>query len=115
MYDIKSVREIYLAPGATDFRKSINGLAQIVQNEFALDPCVAALFVFCNRQCDKLKILHWEHNGFWLYYRRLEKGKFRWPRNESVDQISQKELKQLLTGWPIIRGIAHEKITATIA
>ncbi|WP_081361082.1 IS66 family insertion sequence element accessory protein TnpB [Neomoorella thermoacetica] len=69
----------YLACGATDLRKFIDGLAVLVKEGFELDPFFPCIFVFCNRQRDKLKILHWEHNGFWLYYRRLEKGKFPWP------------------------------------
>ena len=115
MLNVRNVSKIYLAPGVTDFRKSINGLSQIVQNEFELDPFQSSLFIFCNRSCDKLKILHWEHNGFWLYYRRLESGKFKWPTNEVIDTVSQKELKQLLEGWPIIRGVAHEKLALSIA
>ena len=115
MLNVGNVSKIYVAPGVTDFRKSINGLSQIVQNEFDLDPFQSALFIFCNGSRDKLKILHWEHNGFWLYYRRLESGKFQWPSNEEMDTISQKELKHLLEGWPIIRGIAHKKLELSIA
>jgi len=50
----------------------------LLEEVTALVPFSSCFFVFCNRQRDKLKILHWEHNGFWLYYRRLEKGKFPW-------------------------------------
>ena len=70
---------VYLACGATDLRKSIDGLAALVQQAFALDPFSQAWFVFCNRDRDKLKLLRWDHNGFWLYYRRLERGHFQWP------------------------------------
>ena len=115
MLNVSNVSKIYLAPGVTDFRKSINGLSQIVQNEFELDPFQSELFIFCNRERDKLKILHWEHNGFWLYYRRLEGGKFKWPSSETIDTVSQQELKQLLEGWPIIRGVAHKKLELSIA
>ncbi|WP_192597511.1 IS66 family insertion sequence element accessory protein TnpB [Sporosarcina limicola] len=73
---------VYLACGHTDLRKSIDGLAAIVQEGFQLDSFSPSLFVFCNRRRDKLKILHWDHNGFWLYYRRLENGLFQWPKNE---------------------------------
>ncbi|GMA58177.1 hypothetical protein GCM10025858_26800 [Alicyclobacillus sacchari] len=67
---------MYLACGSTDMRKSIDGLAALVQESFHLDPFSPALFAFCNRERDKLKLLYWEHNGFWLYYRRLERGRF---------------------------------------
>lgn len=68
--------KIYLACGATDMRKSIDSLATLVTHAFDLDPFADAWFVFCNRGRDKLKLLRWDHNGFWLYYRRLEKGKY---------------------------------------
>lgn len=71
-----SAAQVYLACGSTDMRKSIDGLAVLVKESFQLDPFSNALFVFCNRNRDKLKILYWENNGFWLYYRRLERGKF---------------------------------------
>ncbi|MBY0600460.1 IS66 family insertion sequence element accessory protein TnpB [Bacillus bingmayongensis] len=61
-----AIEKVYLAQGATDLRKSIDGLAAIVNEEFELDLFSSCLFVFCNRSRDKLKILVWEHNGFWL-------------------------------------------------
>jgi transposase len=67
---------IYLACGDTDMRKSINGLVSLVGNSFELDPFKEALFVFCNRQHNRLKILTWEDNGFWLHFKRLERGHF---------------------------------------
>lgn len=79
------IQRVYLAMGATDLRKSIDGLAAIVQMSFQLDPFSSNLFVFCNRKRDKLKILHWDHNGFWLYYRRLENGVFQWP--DGLDKL----------------------------
>jgi len=63
--------KVYLACGSTDLRKSIDGLAVLVKESFDLDPFSSCLFVFCNRKKEKIKILHWYHNGFWLYYRRL--------------------------------------------
>jgi len=70
---------VYLASGPTDMRKSINGLSILVEDALLLNPLSSQLFVFCNRQRNKLKILYWYNNGFWLFYRRLEKQRFYWP------------------------------------
>jgi transposase len=94
---------VYIACGDTDMRKSIDGLAAIVQHSFHLDPTGQSLFVFCNRGRDKLKILYWEHNGFWLFYRRLERGRFRWPamRRDEPLAIDSRQLQWLLDGLDI--------------
>lgn len=108
------VERVYLARGNTDLRKSIDGLAVLVKEGFDLDPFSPCLFVFCNRKRDKLKILQWEHNGFWLYYRRLEQGNFQWPSEESDAplKISQRELRWLLDGLPLNQKQAHPAVTA---
>ena len=71
--------EIYLYRDAVDFRKSINGLVMIVEQELGLSPFAGALYVFCNRGRDKLKLVYWDKTGFALWYKRLEKDKFKWP------------------------------------
>ena len=76
MLSISGTEKVYLAVGSTDMRRSINGLAAIVQQCFSLDPFSSSLFVFCNKKRTMIKILHWDHNGFWLYLRRLEEGTF---------------------------------------
>lgn len=108
------VEQVYLACGATDLRKSIDGLAALVQQAFALDPFTPALFVFCNRQRDKVKILYWEHNGFWLVYRRLERGRFAWPLvvTESPRTVSRRQLQWLLDGLALEQRQAHPAVTA---
>lgn len=113
MLNVGSVDRVYLACGSTDLRKSIDGLAALVQEGFQLDPFSSALFVFCNRKRDKLKILHWSHNGFWLYYRRLERGVFQWPlRRETPMKVSQRELRWLLDGLSLEQRQAHPRVTA---
>jgi len=72
-------KPVYLCCGRTDMRKSINGLMALVQENFSMEPFSNALFVFCNRSRDRLKILEWDSDGFWLYFKRLERGHFRWP------------------------------------
>ena len=106
--------KVYLACGATDMRRSIDGLAAVVQECFCLDPFSSNLFVFCNRKMDRLKILRWQHNGFWLYYRRLEKGRFRWPVEDTggTVQIGIRELSWLLDGLSLEQRQAHPKVDA---
>ncbi len=105
---------VYLACGSTGMRKSIDGLAVLAKEGFSLDPFSPCLFVFCNRQRDKLKILQWDHNGFWLHYRRLERGKFQWPeKNTDTLKISRRELRWLLDGLSIDQK-AHPEVTARI-
>jgi transposase len=108
------VNRVYLACGSTDMRKSIDSLAVLVKEGFDLDPFSPALFVFCNRERNKLKILFWEHNGFWLYYRRLERGRFRWPPDDGVAprQITRRELRWLLDGLALEQHQAHPEVTA---
>lgn len=112
MLTLSGTQRVYLACGSTDLRKSIDGLAALVQEGFGLDfsPC---LFVFCNRERNKLKILHWDHNGFWLFYRRLERGRFQWP-TESVGKVtvSGRELRWLLDGLALSQRQAHPKVIA---
>lgn len=81
-------------------RKSINGFAAMVENSFQLDPFEKALFVFCNRQRDRLKILTWEENGFWLHFKRLERGHFKWPQegDETTMTLTAEELSHLIKG-----------------
>ncbi|MCW2279443.1 IS66 family insertion sequence element accessory protein TnpB [Heliophilum fasciatum] len=114
MLNETTVERVYLACGSTDMRKSIDGLAILVNEHFGLDPFAPCLFVFCNRQRDKVKILQWDHNGFWLYYRRLERGKFHWPGNDRRESItiSRRELRWLLDGLPLQQPEAHRPVTA---
>lgn len=107
-------RRVYLAPGVTDMRKSIDGLSVLVKEVLELDPFSPCLCVFCNRNRDKLKILQWDHNGFWLHYRRLEKGRFQWPDASFTGPIvlGQRELRWLLDGLSLAQTKAHPKVTA---
>lgn len=105
---------VYLACGPTDMRKSIDGLAALVQEGFSLDPFANAWFVFCNRDRDKLKLLRWDHNGFWLYYRRLERGRFAWPSagEGAMRVVSRRQLQWLLDGLTLEQRKAHAEVLA---
>lgn len=116
MLNHEIVGEVYIALGATDLRKSINGLAIIVQETFKLDPFSKKLFVFCNRKKDKIKILRWDNDGFWLYYKRLEDSKFKWPDGNSRKSISitEREFRWLLDGLEIEQRAAHKEVKQRI-
>jgi transposase len=110
------VEHVYLAPGATDLRKSIDGLSAMVSAVFELDPFSDRWFVFRNRQRDKLKILRWDTNGFWLYYRRLERGRFKWPvQSGPALSITRRQLQWLLDGLAIEQKGAHRPVHARMA
>jgi transposase len=80
-------------------RRGIDGLAAMVQQVFKLDPCSRSLFLFCGGRSDRLKALYWEGDGFILLYKRLESGRFQWPRRESeTRQITERQKRWLLEG-----------------
>jgi transposase len=96
---------IYLATGATDLRRSVDGLSRVVREGFALDPLSGHLFVFRNRRGDRLKILVWDRSGFWVLYKRLERGTFAWPAPTSPTPvtITNHDLLVLLSGVDVAR------------
>ncbi|MCQ1060786.1 IS66 family insertion sequence element accessory protein TnpB [Photobacterium sp. DNB23_23_1] len=105
-----SAPNIYLYREAVDFRKSINGLAAIIESETDLPLGSGSLFLFTNKQRDKVKVLYWDKTGFALWYKRLEKAKFKWPSKEknAVFSLSDFELDRLLSGFTIIGHKAVE-------
>jgi transposase len=105
---------VFLAPGFTDMRKSINGLSVLVDN-LELDPFSGHLFVFCNRRQNILKILYWDRNGFCLWHKRLEKHHFNWPRSiADVREIEPRSLGWLLDGLKLDQPMAHSSLKYSI-
>jgi len=105
-------KRVYIACGATDMRKNINGLSAIVERSFKLSPFEAGVFVFCNRSRDRVKILEWDGDGFWLYFKRLEKGHFRWPApgEETTIDLTGEELNILLSGSKIEAKLKRNEV-----
>lgn len=103
MFSIDAHTRVYIAAEPVDFRRQIDGLAMTVQETLRLDPFSAHLFVFRNRQRDKLKLLYWHHNGYVLLYKRLERGRFIWPAHNVGEPlcVSVRKLHALLDGSDI--------------
>jgi transposase len=102
--------DVYLYAEPVDMRKSIDGLSLLVEQEMALLPMDDALFVFCNRGRDKIKLLCWEKNGFIVWYKRLEKQRFRWPKTGDTLSLTGQELNWLLDGFDIFNNQPHTRL-----
>ena len=109
MKGLSDISSVYLHREIVDFRKAINGLVAIVEQQMNLSPYADAIFVFCNRGRDKLKILYWDRTGFCLWYKRLEQDRFKWPRelDERVITLTPQQLDWLLRGLSIVEHPAR--------
>jgi len=83
-----------------------------VKSDFAQDPFGVALFVFCNRQRNRLKVLEWDGDGFWLYLKRLERGRFRWLElgNDGTLQLSAEEFEVLIGSAKLAQKLRGQDI-----
>ena len=91
---------LYLQP--IDFRKQLDGLIIEVAANLKKDPTSGQWFIFRNKQGNKIKIILWERNGFWMLYKRVEKGRFQFPRNRDKTQhLTANQLSWLLSGISI--------------
>ena len=106
------IEQVYLCREPIDFRKSIGGLSVLVEQELELNPFGSALYVFVNRQRNRIKVLYWHRNGFCLSLKRLESEKFAWPRDgEAATQtISSQEFEWLLEGFDLWRNQPHKTL-----
>lgn len=90
---------IWFYRSPVDFRRQIDGLALLIADQLTMNPTSGQLYVFRNRRCDKLKLLWYDKNGFWLCYKRLEKGRLKFPKEaDEVLELSQDQLSWLLSG-----------------
>ncbi|MDO4650667.1 MAG: IS66 family insertion sequence element accessory protein TnpB [Eubacteriales bacterium] len=102
--DGNGFRKVYLAPGYTDLRRGMDGLAGIIRFQYKLDPYdKGTLFLFCGRRSTRIKGLLWEGDGFLLLYKRLDTGSFRWPRTqEEALEINKEQYQMLMQGFEVI-------------
>lgn len=104
---------VFLAIGATDFRKQIESLVSMVNLQFGMDPfSESCVFIFCNKRRNAIKVLRYDKNGFILASKKLlEKMKFQWPKDDSeVKEISIRQVEWLLQGLSIEQEKAHREV-----
>jgi transposase len=92
---------IYLAVGATDMRKGFEGLYGLVRDRLQCEPLSGHVFLFCNAERNRLKLILWDGSGLWICAKKLSKGRFRWPEPQAGEVkvvLSHEELAMLLGG-----------------
>ena len=99
------IRNYYLSISPTDMRKGIDSLAGVVTNELGKNPLTGDLFIFANRRKNQLKMLHWQGDGYAVFYKRLEKGTYELPLN---NQITSEQVLFLLQGV-VIKSVKKHK------
>ena len=101
---------VYLYRDPVDFRKSFRGLAALVEQELGHDPFAGHLYVFTNRQRNRIKLLFWENTGFVLYYKSLSEDRFFWPNQvDDLVILTGEQLNWLLDGYDINALQPHKK------
>ena len=105
---------IWLYPHPIDFRKQIDGLVLLIADHLQMNPTSGQLFLFRNRHANKIKLLWWERNGFWLCYKRLERGKLKFPAiSEKTLELSREQLSWLLSGLDYLKQQPLKEVKAT--
>ena len=104
MLSLSAATRVFVALTPVDLRQSFNGLYAAVRQQLQQDPLSGHLFVFTNKGRDKVKVLFWDGSGLWVCAKRLEKGRFSWPKGEGVAAcLRSEELSALLSGLEVRR------------
>ena len=105
------IPQVYLYRAPVDFRKQVNGLAALIEQELGHSPFTGALYAFTNRHHNKIKCLMWENKGFVLYYKSLAEDKFKWPSpSDDVLSLTGEQINWLLDGYDISLLKGHQKL-----
>ena len=102
MIDLSRVRNYYVACGYTDLRRGIDGLAEIVARQYGTELDEESLFLFCGRRTDRIKALYFSGDGYILLYKRLNNGRFQWPRTAAaLRKLDAQAFRWLMEGLEI--------------
>ena len=103
--------QVFLYQDVVDFRRGHRGLATLIEHELGHDPFSGTLYIFANRQRNKIKCLFWEENGFVLYYKALAEERFHWPQgNEELITLNGEQLNWLLDGYNVALMKPHRHL-----
>ena len=117
MLVLNNQTRVLIATSPTDMRKSFDALACLVRDVIREDPLSGYIFVFLNRNRDCAKLLQWESNGFWIHYKRLERGTFRLPVSNKVTnclEVDTTELSLILEGIDLNQSTQRVKFIRQI-
>lgn len=106
------IEQVYLCYAPIDFRKAINGLSVLVEQELGFNPFASALYVFINHSRNKIKVLYWHRNGFCLWQKRLDAEKFHWTKRGEVStqSVTLREFEWLLEGIDLWQNKPHKTL-----
>lgn len=92
--------KIYVQLSPVDMRKAINGLTALIVDEFSMSPQSGDIFIFYNKRRDKVKAVYWDKNGFVLYYKRMDRFRFKFSKPSEDDslEINANQLQWLFAG-----------------
>jgi hypothetical protein len=113
---LSQINKVYLATHGVDMRKQVNGLAAVVQGVLGVDLFDGSMFVFVSENRKIIKILYWDIDGFVLFYKRREQGRFEWPkfdpREDGTISVSEKDLNRLLDGLAMEQFVPKKNYAA---
>ena len=113
--DFIGADHVYLVCGYTDLRLGLDGLIALIDGKYKLNPLSNSLFLFCGRRLDRIKGLYREEDGFVLVYKRLDCGRFQWPRNSSEAlALTAQQYRWLMEGLQIVQPTAHRPLGAEL-
>jgi len=116
VFDIAKAQKIFIAVGYSDLRRGIDGFASLVQNTFHMNPQTNALFIFCGRRSDRIKALYWDTDGYILLYKRLEDGRYQWPRTtEELKELTPQQFRWLMEGLSIYQKKVIQPVQKQLA